>query len=46
MLDELHAGGKTIIVVTHDPNVAARTQRSIHMLDGKIERQVLNGERQ
>jgi putative ABC transport system ATP-binding protein len=46
MLDELHVGGKTIIVVTHDLNVASRTQRSIHMLDGRIERQVMNGERQ
>jgi len=39
LLDELHGAGKTIIVVTHDSNVAKRTQRSIHMLDGKIERQ-------
>jgi putative ABC transport system ATP-binding protein len=46
MLDQLHASGKTLIVVTHDPNVAARTQRSVHMLDGKIERQVAKGGRQ
>ncbi len=45
MLDQLHISGKTLIVVTHDPNVAARTQRSVHMLDGKIERQVVNGGR-
>ena len=43
MLDELHSGGKTIIVVTHDPNIASRTQRSIHMLDGMIERQEIRG---
>ncbi len=43
MLDQLHALGKTLIVVTHDPNVASRTQRSVHMLDGKIERQIVNG---
>jgi putative ABC transport system ATP-binding protein len=45
MLDQLHISGKTLIIVTHDPNVAARTQRSVHMLDGKIERQVVNGGR-
>ena len=42
MLDELNAQGKTIIVVTHDEYVAERTHRSIHLLDGRIERQVHN----
>ena len=42
MLDELNAQGKTIIVVTHDEYVAERTHRSIHLLDGRIERQVQN----
>ena len=42
ILDELNAQGKTIIVVTHDEYVAERTHRSIHMLDGRIERQVNN----
>jgi putative ABC transport system ATP-binding protein len=40
MLDQLQQAGKTIIVVTHDPKVAARTHRCVHMLDGMIERQV------
>jgi putative ABC transport system ATP-binding protein len=40
MLDELNAQGKTIIVVTHDEYVAERTHRSIHLLDGRIERQI------
>jgi len=39
ILDKLHGLGKTIIMVTHDPQVARRTQRIIHMLDGRIERQ-------
>lgn len=43
LLDQLHQAGKTIIVVTHDPKVASRTQRCVHMLDGMIERQVTNG---
>jgi putative ABC transport system ATP-binding protein len=42
MLDELNAQGKTIIVVTHDEYVAERTHRSIHLLDGRIEREVNN----
>ena len=36
ILDGLHSEGKTIIVVTHDTEIAARTQRVIYMLDGRI----------
>jgi len=39
ILDELHQRGRTLIIVTHDPKVAARTQRTIHLLDGRIERE-------
>ena len=45
ILDELNSQGKTIIVVTHDEYVAERTHRSIHLLDGRIEREVRNGEK-
>ncbi|MDF1702040.1 MAG: ABC transporter ATP-binding protein [Planctomycetota bacterium] len=38
LLDELHAQGRTLIIVTHDPKVAARADRTIHMLDGKVQR--------
>lgn len=38
ILDGLHAQGKTLIVVTHDPNTAKRAQKAIHLLDGQIER--------
>jgi macrolide transport system ATP-binding/permease protein len=37
MFQELNAAGLTIIIVTHDGNVAAHTQRVIHMRDGRIE---------
>lgn len=36
ILQELNEQGKTIIVVTHDKNVANRTKRIVHMEDGKI----------
>ena len=38
LLDELHAHGKTLVVVTHDPGVAARADRIVRMRDGRVER--------
>ncbi|WP_372070988.1 MacB family efflux pump subunit [Tistrella mobilis] len=37
-LEELNREGRTIIIVTHDPQVAARARRVIHMADGRIAR--------
>ena len=36
IFEELHRQGNTIIVVTHDPNIAARTQRIVKLKDGRI----------
>ncbi|EHB3784157.1 ATP-binding cassette domain-containing protein [Salmonella enterica subsp. houtenae serovar 17:z29:-] len=36
LLKELHREGHTIVVVTHDAEIAAQTQRQIHLEDGKI----------
>lgn len=36
ILDELHAEGRTIIIVTHDATVAARAERIIEISDGRI----------
>ena len=36
LFDQLHAQGRTIIVVTHDPEIAAQCQRQIHIRDGSI----------
>ncbi|MAM75164.1 MacB family efflux pump subunit [Tistrella mobilis] len=35
-LEELNRDGRTIIIVTHDPQVAARARRRIHIADGKV----------
>jgi putative ABC transport system ATP-binding protein len=36
LLAELHDEGRTVLVVTHDAQVAAYAQRALHMLDGRI----------
>jgi putative ABC transport system ATP-binding protein len=36
LLDELHAGGATIVMVTHDPRYIARAQRSVYLFDGHL----------
>jgi len=36
-LEALHHEGLTIVLVTHDPSVAARAHRLLRMLDGHIE---------
>jgi putative ABC transport system ATP-binding protein len=41
LIARLNAGGKTIVLVTHDAKVAACAHRVIHMQDGKVAREVL-----
>jgi macrolide transport system ATP-binding/permease protein len=36
LLKELNAGGRTVLLITHDPNVAAHAERVIRFADGKI----------
>jgi putative ABC transport system ATP-binding protein len=39
LLGEIHASGITVIVVTHEAEIAARAQRTIRLRDGKVEAQ-------
>jgi putative ABC transport system ATP-binding protein len=36
VLRELHQGGATICMVTHDPRYARHADRSVHLFDGKV----------
>jgi len=42
LFDELVADGRTILLVTHDPSVAHRCQRIIHLHDGLVQNDQLN----
>ena len=36
LLRELHRGGATLVMVTHDPRYAEYAERSIHLFDGQV----------
>jgi len=36
ILHELHGRGRTIVMITHEPDMAAHAERVVHLLDGRI----------
>lgn len=44
ILKELHAEGRTVILITHDNEIAARAKRIIRIMDGKIVDDILNND--
>jgi putative ABC transport system ATP-binding protein len=36
LFEELHAQGQTVLLVTHDAQIAAHAERTIHMRDGRV----------
>jgi putative ABC transport system ATP-binding protein len=36
LLDDLHRDGRTVVVITHDSQVAAHARRIVRMIDGRI----------
>ena len=38
LFDALHANGQTIVLVTHEHDIAAHAHRQVHLRDGKVER--------
>ncbi|TDK23845.1 ABC transporter ATP-binding protein [Luteimonas aestuarii] len=37
LIDEVHKGGQTVVMVTHDNDIAARAPRQVKLRDGRIE---------
>jgi putative ABC transport system ATP-binding protein len=38
LFDALHANGQTIVLVTHEHDIAEHARRQVHLRDGKVER--------
>jgi len=36
LLEQINAKGTTILMVTHDPELATRAQRNVHIIDGQV----------
>src|SRR2546422_6874227 len=44
LFEELHDTGQTIVLVTHEADIAAHASRQIHLRDGLVERDVRSEE--
>jgi putative ABC transport system ATP-binding protein len=36
LLEEINRGGTTVVMVTHDAELARRAHRNVHVMDGKV----------
>jgi putative ABC transport system ATP-binding protein len=41
VMEGLHAAGQTIVLITHEPDIAAHAAREIRLLDGMIEQDII-----
>jgi putative ABC transport system ATP-binding protein len=44
LFEELHRQGQTLILVTHEAEIAQHARRHLHLVDGKVTRDTVNGE--
>lgn len=42
LFDDIHAAGNTVIIVTHEEDIAKRTHRIIRLIDGRVDSDELN----
>jgi putative ABC transport system ATP-binding protein len=42
LLDDIHAAGNTIIIVTHEESIAKRAHRVIRLIDGSVDSDITN----
>jgi putative ABC transport system ATP-binding protein len=45
LLHQLHRQGRTIVMVTHEPEIGVQAQRTIYLRDGRLEKITRNGSR-
>jgi putative ABC transport system ATP-binding protein len=46
LFDEVHRSGQTVVVVTHEPDIAAHCRRTLRVSDGKIVEDTVNPPRE
>ena len=45
ILKGLHQSGRTVIIITHDDDIAEQAHRVVRIMDGRIEADYLNSEK-
>ena len=44
LLHKLHGRGRTIVMVTHEPDIARQMSRIVHIRDGKLDKDIENSQ--